>query len=384
MSFMKKYLTLAAAAMIIAGCAKNAPEAETYLTPDDQVSTPEPIQFGSNVVTSVTKTLGPIDEWDANQTIGVFGYMRIANMDYRNAFIEDVKAKSPVGDGPIVVLNSNNNNEPFYYNATNAFDFYAYYADNALRNTPVKATDRVYATVRIDGTQDIMLAKADPAADIAAAKAKYADDPEKLARINQVTDRDAYSGYAARRYVHPNLKFEHQLSRFNVTVTPMTADAQNIKVTGLKMNKCYTDGTLTIVSATDRGLVVTPNNVAALDFRQKIGSNLSRISTTNPVSLSGTEIGTALNVGVGLLLMPQESYELNMNFEQTGTATGNNETFAITPAMIEGNTATAFEAGKQYNINIKLYGFQKIEISVELTAWEDGGDIVIDEDKPIE
>lgn len=383
---MKKYLTLAAAAIVIAGCAKNAPEVENYQTPDDQVTTPEPIQFGSNVATSVTKALGPIDAWDAKQTIGVFGYVRTANMDYRDVFIDDVKAASPMGDGAIVVTNKSNNDEPFYYNATNAYDFYAYYLDNALRNNTsiIKNQDRVYCAVRIDGTQDIMLAKADPASDIAAAQAKYADDPEKLARVNQVTAHDAYSGYAARRYVHPNLKFEHQLTRINVVVTPMTADAQNIKVTSLKMDKCFTDGTLNIVSATERGLTVSNTTVKELHFLQSNGTGLIEITDVNPISLTDTEVGTPINAGVGMLLMPQTSYDLKMKFEQKGTSTGNDETFVITPAMIEGNTATTFEAGKQYNVNIKLYGFQKIELSVELTAWENGGDIVIDEDKPIE
>lgn len=48
----------------------------------------------------------------------------------------------------------------------------------------------------------------------------------------------------------------------------------------------------------------------------------------------------------------------------------------------QNNPATKFEPGKSYNVYITIYGFEKIEVSAELTAWEMGGDIEIDiEDK---
>lgn len=44
----------------------------------------------------------------------------------------------------------------------------------------------------------------------------------------------------------------------------------------------------------------------------------------------------------------------------------------------EGTNATKFEAGKSYNVYITIYGFERIEVSAELTAWEMGGDVDVD------
>ena len=44
--------------------------------------------------------------------------------------------------------------------------------------------------------------------------------------------------------------------------------------------------------------------------------------------------------------------------------------------------ATAFEPGKSYNVYITIYGFEKIVITAELTAWDNGGNVEVDiEDK---
>lgn len=40
--------------------------------------------------------------------------------------------------------------------------------------------------------------------------------------------------------------------------------------------------------------------------------------------------------------------------------------------------AKLFEPGKSYNIYITVYGFERIEITAELTAWENGGDVNVD------
>ena len=37
-----------------------------------------------------------------------------------------------------------------------------------------------------------------------------------------------------------------------------------------------------------------------------------------------------------------------------------------------------FKAGASYNVYITIYGFEKIEVTAVLTAWEDGGDIETD------
>ena len=40
-----------------------------------------------------------------------------------------------------------------------------------------------------------------------------------------------------------------------------------------------------------------------------------------------------------------------------------------------------FEAGKSYDINITVYGLEKIDVRATLTPWENGGSIDIDDDQ---
>lgn len=42
------------------------------------------------------------------------------------------------------------------------------------------------------------------------------------------------------------------------------------------------------------------------------------------------------------------------------------------------NAIKEFEPGKSYNIYITVYGFERIEVTAELTAWEMGGDVDVD------
>lgn len=378
---MKKYLTFAAAALVFASCSVTAPDVDDYRTPDDGVTTPEPIVFGSNVRTSTTKAQGPLDEFTAAQDLYILGYVRTADLSYRTPFINNVMAKSPAGNGAIEVLDASNKNNPFYYNATNAYDFYGYYVDDAVTmpsRSLVREDAQVYIDVNIKGTQDILLGKADPEADIAAAKVKYADDPEKLARINQVAAQDAYSGYAARRYVHPTLKFTHQLVRFNYQVVPMTEEAQKIKITSVQMTECFTQGRLVIAGRDVTTGITNARTAGTLTLCTKNGTTVTPITATAPVSLASATIGAPFRVGAGLLVMAQDQYGLSMTFDQDGVSTGHTEKFTLSPDMIPG--VVAFETGKQYTVTIKLYGFQKVEISVELTPWQDGGEIEIDED----
>ena len=51
----------------------------------------------------------------------------------------------------------------------------------------------------------------------------------------------AYSAYAARRGVQPNLVFEHQLARFTFEIIPGSASADNIQVEALSLQSLLYD-----------------------------------------------------------------------------------------------------------------------------------------------
>ena len=46
----------------------------------------------------------------------------------------------------------------------------------------------------------------------------------------------------------------------------------------------------------------------------------------------------------------------------------------------EGAPTDAFTAGYSYNVVIKIYGLEEVEITVTLDEWKDGGETIIDPD----
>lgn len=116
-----------------------------------------------------------------------------------------------------------------YYPQAGNFDFWGYRVDDAAadaQGAPIAAPDvtgseqtiadaedpakfyPAYYTVnfKIDGSQDLMTAKAEPTT-------------EDITKLDGEDNKyRAYSAYAARRGVQPNLKFKHLLSRFEFGV----------------------------------------------------------------------------------------------------------------------------------------------------------------------
>ena len=81
------------------------------------------------------------------------------------------------------------------------------------------------------------------------------------------------------------------------------------------------------------------------------------------------------------MLVPGTEYEIVISTEQdmnNSSAIEENEKGSITQKI---TVADGFVAGKNYNVNITVYGLEEIEIKASLTAWEDGGDITIDPDE---
>ena len=87
---------------------------------------------------------------------------------------------------------------------------------------------------------------------------------------------------------------------------------------------------------------------------------------------------TETPVGTDLLVMPGEtSYKLFVWMHKDTGAT------KVEPLIseVKFEAGTAFEAGKQYNVTITVYGLEEVEVTAHLTGWEDGGDITIDPDE---
>ena len=337
---MKKLFFFAMlAAGMTAACQKPTVE---VVEPDEPVA----IQFGMKAPSvSVTKTKAAVDSWtttDGNtQNIHVVGY------NLHNSNLLWVKTGTPSGNetnGTVAI----DFEEDLYYDVDLAYDFRAYYLgdDKSATTEPSLSVN-----FTITGEEDIMAGVTNRTADI-----------QKAESGKTVAEYQMYSAYAARRGVHPSLTFSHMLTRLNVKIEyPTDRETENVP----------------------DDLQVALEN---LTVNTKTSGTLS-LAGTPSVTFSGD--ATAKNITIdkenkGTIMIEPGLAEITFGYDLTATAnsqTGQSITLkASNVSKTSGTSATTFEAGKQYNVTIKVYDLEEIEVSATLTAWGDGGEVTYDPD----
>lgn len=388
---MKKIFFFAAAIVAVA-CAKDAPQTSVQNQVDvvaPSVDGVEAISFGTNLKATVaTKAQGSVGTWDATQDLYVYGFERKKNEDTQEVYLDYTTPKinnrlttsptqevSEEGD-PIVTLKGtldvkDENGQPYYYEGNKTYDFFGYYVDD-LEVVPQTDETGIYVPVTLTGGEDVMVATADPEVD-----GVSLDNP-----------RYAYSAYAARRNVHPTLKFEHQLVQFtfNIKSGSDKAEEENLKVTALTLS-ALNSGNLYVAGETlgFQNVSAEPATLNLFGFDgysvpaadpdaepARIGDCIMVIPNTvnGPLMEEDTFSGKLYLTQEAMTEPAEVEFDLNFNAVQN------------VPEDLEGNPAiSAFEAGYSFDITITVYSLEKIEISAELTEWKDGGKIEIDTDE---
>lgn len=422
---MKKiyFLAGAAAALVAVSCARDG-EAGPAVIQDD--TTPVPVQFGSSL--SNVETKAAVESWgqahdpqsgeiyiyglEDHGTVDVPAYY-LSNTGTTQApvyapFIDNTKAVPPASEASLngtrqrITVNNpaGDPDEPYYYAEDVKYNFFAYFVDDAAGNAPaptVNASENLVSTitlpVTINGTQDILLARTNKEEDL----------------INRQTEgfraiastANLYSAYSARRGVQPNLDFEHQLSRFVFSVKKGgNVDSEKITVKDIQVQS-FTQGTLTIVGEP----VATPNlNVTNTGHTQSTSSQnlflvpsgemsylpVTRLLTDAPLSsdVAAEKIHPTANyerIGDIMVYPGQDAYNFTLEIEQDGVSAGipmQNLQIEM-KSVVKDNVSAGVqfaEPGKQYNVNIIIYGAEEIAITVTLSEWNEVGDINIDID----
>ena len=416
---MKKIYTLLAFAAIlsVAGCKKADVSVET---PDDETDDRVPVLFslGQPSYDVSVKSVGGVDAWDGHE-LYIFGYPTdAADYSENNAFIYNVKGTTlgteevgynattqtlevthevtyDDGQGPQTA------EEPFFYNADNTtYDFYGYYVDDAVISDnldeegnpiPVIVTETtadtpqgdgttlgegVYIPFTIDGSQDLMTALADKTSDILNANPS-----------GSVKESQAYSAYAARRSVQPNLKFQHQLTRFKFEIKSGSLSGNSVKVNSISL-KSPAKGYLCVVGENQGITIAADDTPAQMTLMQKnADGTCEALQPATPATYTDASTSvTATSVGESIMVIPEQaSYELTIQTSMDGIHTPiNPQTYTLTPAMVDtdgqGTEATAFEAGKEYIITLTVYGLEQVIPTVTLGKWTPGGNVDIDPD----
>jgi hypothetical protein len=291
-----------------------------------------------------------------------------------------------------------------YYPSTRNFNFYAYRLDDAGTAEPSfdANNDSLSVPFSIDGSQDIMVAKAYLTYD--ANGAKQAD----LLKIGSNTAQKKangtryYSAFSARHGVQPIFTFRHLLTRLNFQILPCNATATDptngLVIDQIKVVSTKKSGVLTIAGkddnttgtlrqkitwgaagkfdyflqqrqAADANKNMNLETLASLDLQ-----NAPYYSTTPAADGRQTEVkaNAALNIGEALLLAPEASYELHVighaNLKDKGVQ---NFDFKDVIKLSKGS----FAAGSAYTVVVSVYGYEKMEVTAKLTAWKLGGTI---------
>ena len=351
-------------------------------------NSPVAVQLGvSGIDISVSpksKALGGVDAWNSH-ALKIYAFDRtVADFSnpYVTAFINNVDATAPeAGDpdpitsGQITLLNPASEaqpKEPFYYEGTTVYDFYGYYMDDAQpANTyPDTTATGISVPFEIDGTQDLMVAKANPEADV---------------RGTEVAAANAYSAYAARRDIQPTLRFKHELSRFTFHIVAGASGGENVLIDSVIVYSKY-KGDLRVVDADSTKLGIdaatVENEVTKFYLKESAAAGgLQELTPVKPDAYTETR-DNFKKIGESIMVIPGEvEYELAVYTSDENIKTPMK---AMTPKIALG-TGEAFEKGKYYEVKLYIYGLEKVEVKADLVEWEDGGDITIDPDQmPVE
>jgi hypothetical protein len=397
---MKKFMFFAlASAAMLASCSSDdviaVDEANVAQTQDGPVAIQ--IGLGGTAFTRGTGTVGGVtgsNNW-AGEQFNLFMLKKnsmelatknntdaeataVAGGDYTSAIYNNTVFDTRVGSGDVATIADDSNGEVKYYPATGTYDFWAYRLDGAQQtNVPVFSATDIKIDFTIDGSQDVLAAKTElTSADITAL-----NNDESM----------AYSARAARKGVQPKLTFKHLLSRLKFKVAPgnaSTADATHpVVITGIKV-KSAVKGNLTIATTAGEQTIAwgtETTDSAEVSIKERLGAanvaltDLTEVPLANLFDPANTTVedyfanDNCANVGEALLVAPDSEYKLTVLGYQTVSVGGGapDETRNFELPLTITNGTDGFVAGTSYNVQIVVYGLEKIEVYVTLTPWDE-------------
>lgn len=337
-------------------------------------------------------------------------------------FGDDLTFKAPTTGttGKVQILKNETTVQAKYYPLAGVFSFYGYHIDG-LTGTP-NIPEKKVTGITITGSEDLMAAKTKVVNEI-----NYADAWASMAEADKtlIADR-SFSAWSARRGVQPILDFQHLLTRLKFAViagnekaavnyykdggwsgsnaiTGQSVENTAVRITGIDVinvaNSVDIDLSNTTASASEGA--ATNQKLTLMGSTVNASGNLEALTATSPQYFStgnyDKDHPEATPVGESLMLLPGAStISLMIHLEQLVVDTENASGDALTyisktadlPATVSAANVTdadgkqlgagaTFDAQKSYNINIKVFGFERIEISASLAPWENGGSVEV-------
>lgn len=308
-----------------------------------------------------------------------------------------------------------------YYPSTGRYAFYGCHLDDAVIDN-WDSDDEHKVTFTIDGTQDIMSATTATLGEENTtdnSKPYYHTTPVASGEWALMPNR-TFSAWSARRGIQPYLEFKHQLARltFEVEAGDKTAAAYNynsgtltweenknsegnnlgVKITSITVQgmdekldltlnggstplekNTGSSGTAEFALTQDGETTLTETAPSAygnegLDNDHTATTKVGESIMFLPVANGDTGTDKQITLKIGLSQLVPTEYTIDGGGNEVGqTYQTKSEDLLYTLKTSDVDAFAAFEVGKSYKIVIKVYSFQKIEVSASLAAWTDGG-----------
>lgn len=302
-----------------------------------------------------------------------------------------------------------------YYNLQeeyDAFQFFAYYYDDAQIGNVKREADRICFDITVDGSQDLMCATAadlktliedvENNRNIATDYREQADRLKQLGADERQLMKSCYYGtYTARRNIWPIIRPKHELSYVKLKFYPASNVPDDVVyITGVWI-ETVNKGTFTVASTNiDQVGVYFPadGERGKLPARRTDGTEIEWTDRGNgnylyPIQTTeedlNKEVSKRTATDVGMFLMPPgnnakllvrtDYYPKGNPDELYSTTFAYDLKDVVSNKDAQGNfLAKGFLGGREYDISAYIYGPQKIELNVESASWVEGGDIEIE------
>lgn len=274
---------------------------------------------------------------------------------------------------------------PIYYpmgeNEGHDFDFFAYYLDNIepANEDIIRSNDDIKINIEIDGSQDLMSAKAKPT------KAQLEDILDKQGEVAMLLQREhCYSYYTASHNLNPNFDFIHHLVKLDFKLVPGGTPGMTKDVTVEKIEiRTKHKATFTVADKYDdnRLGLKFQEDTTRLALKERDGSEYRPrlISTVNKVG--AVTDGIVDDLG-SLLVAPDVEYYLYIvlgEVQENGLVLESKENEKVIYQGSE-EDKIEFTAGNEYLITLTIYGQMDVRVNAEIGKWEEGGDYEYDYD----
>lgn len=394
--YMKEWILAAAALALCLSCQKTG-GAGDVVAEDGEVD----IVFGNELVIESVKAgaaEGALEGWNG-EDLYIYGVKRSGNgLDFstsgadhqRGLLIDNVKAAAPeIGDAgqKHAIKVTKPGGEYYHYSKTagDRYDFFAYYKDDAVLSDKQtdETTSTISYTVTIDGTQDIMMAYADPK-----------KDGEAMAKVNSSRSAEewasyAYSATAGRNKLNPNLIFSHKLSLFDFYVkTGYPDDDEKYELEAITIHDMKITSRLRA-----RMTVVRPNpgenDQCFVPFDEpqeemslwwpKNDGNGRRMYVNVPESDKVKPTENEKQLGQIMVMPGDAEYTAILYLKQKGYSYS--ELYPVPMIIpIEFKNGKKAEPGYRYKATLTVWGLERVDISVTMEPWKQGDGFNLDPD----